>query len=111
MPGGEGIVTVVGDRDLEAESFRVLEPEAVIVNFRPDTRVGEALGPEEHRVTGRHAPNDPMHHSDARHTTGRVRGLEKRQRRSRRSCLVSEQQVVHGRLVLADGLLRQPQTE
>jgi len=111
MPRREGTVTVAGDRDLEAESFRVVESEAVIVSFRPDARAREALVPEGHRLTGRHAPHDPMHHANARHTSCSVGVLEKRQRRSRRSCLVSEQQVVHGRLVLADGLLRQPQTE
>ena len=112
VTGDERSVVHLGDAELEAEPFGILEPQASVLASRfgrPHRRAADSQNDE--RVVRGDAERDGVHHAFPGPAAARARVLEERDVRARASLLVRVEEVVDGRVVLVDGLLHEPEPE
>ena len=109
MLRGQRLVARLDHRELVAHALGVDERQPVVLP-REDVVV-EALLPEVHCVAGRDPPPDGMHHPGAGAALARARVLEEGDVGPRVATLVRVEEVVHGRVILVDGLLDEAEAE
>ena len=109
--GAERLVDTGAHGQLVPQALEVGEAQGVAVALGLDALGGEPRLPEVERRGRADARDDRVDHAGAGAAGDRARVLEERQLRARAPTLVGVEQVVDARVVLVDGLGRQPQPE
>ena len=100
-----------GNRELEAETLRILEPQPLSGSMGDDARGVQPPLPEVQRRRGRDPEHDRVDHSLSGAAAPGTRVLEERDVRPWTAELVGVEQVVDGGVVLVDRLLHHAQPE
>ena len=109
--GDERRVGGVDDGELEPEALGIVEPEPACAAVGRDPLGAEPRLPEVERLLRADAERDRVHHPRSGPAAARARVLEEGDVRAGAARLVGVEQVVHGGVVLVDGLLDHPQAE
>ena len=99
------------DDELVVEPLGVGEAQRAVDEIERDALVVEALGPEDERLLGADAVDDPVHHARAGPAGDRARVLEEGQVGAGGRFLVAVEEVVDAGIVLVDGLRGQPEAQ
>ncbi len=111
MIGDQRLVARLHHGELEAEAFGIVEPQSAGLAVGHHAFAREALLPEGDRILRGDPPHDAMHHAGAGAARMGPRILEERQVGAGASALIRVEEVVHGGVVLVDGLLHEAQAQ